>query len=292
MNIDVFRQHLESKENLTDLEKISLGALNDTKFLEQTTNLIFLKSLVNQENVFNNPQSYDSPDNEFYMLALTEITNIYRGYLYDTKGKYTSIKSDVDEINKSLATAKTDIENIESVSKVISGEKVLSVYAKEFKKRSKGYLRAAKRWQKWLIWSYIVLSVVVVLAFTMPLVNSNILNRIISQDLKIYPQIAILLFKALIILAAVQLSRFFTKNYNASMHLYHQTLHKYDVLRSLQGIYNTISNENLEARDELIKAAAIIAFQNIESGYITVKEGAGGAEGHIDAILSSVFKVK
>ena len=61
-------------------------------------------------------------------------------------------------------------------------------------------------------------------------------------------------------------------------------------MRALVGIYKTIDPENKAARDELIKTGALTAFQNIESGYITTKEGAGNADAGLYAVINGVLR--
>ncbi len=290
MNLQVLIEYLDAKENLSRLEKIVLTALRDVDFVDEYARLKYLEALQQAVNVLNAPQQYDSPDNAYYQQVLAAVSNTYRAYLYDTKGKYTNLKAELNDLQTTIRAAQGDIANIEKVSKAISGEKVLSVYALEFEERAKTYDSQAARWQKMLIGSYLMVAIIVVLSFGWNVTDTKFIVNHISGDLKDHLQIGLLVFKALMLLGAVQLSRFFSRNYNACKHLNTQTLHKHDVLRALEGVYKTLSVDNVAARDELIKTGAIIAFQNIESGYLTVKEGAGDADAYTSTLLTSILK--
>lgn len=290
MNLQNLIDYLQNKENLSELESVTLKAITDNTFLQRFNQLKYIENMQNLAGVVNSPQGNDSPDNANYQNLLVQISNTYLSYLYDSKGKYISIKKELSALEDRINVQNENLNRIENLEKLLSGEKVLTIYAKEFKKRAKAYYRTARKWQRWLQASYFVVAFVVIVSFTTPLVDTGFIKSILTPELIPYMQIALLLFKALLILGAVQLSRFYAKNYNANMHLYQQTLHKHDVLRSLKGVYLTISEENRQYRDELIKNAAVIAFQNIESGYLTVKEGAGDADAHTSSILNSIFR--
>lgn len=292
MDLQRFIDYLKNKEGINETEKVVLNALTDGAFLERFNSLKHLESIPNAVNVINDPQRHDSPDNEHYQKVLVEITNTYLSYLYDSKGKYTSIKQELSALEKRIDTQNANLDRIEQLEKLLSGEKVLTIYAKEFKKRAKSYYRTARKWQRYLQASYVIVALVVVAAFTAPLADVSIARNVVPPELASNLQLALLAFKALVILGAVQLSRFYARNYNANMHLYQQALHKHDVLRSLKGAYSTISEDSKIFRDELIKTAAIIAFQNIESGYLTTKEGAGDADAHTSSILDSILRPK
>ncbi len=290
MNLEGLRTYLIGKTEKNELEKIALTAVNDENFINTYGSLKYFESIPGFVDVLNDPTSHGNVVSAHYTHLLVELSSTYKAYLYDTKGKYSAIKSAQQEIIENINRVKSDIINIEQVSKAISGEKVLNVYAKEFKKRASAYQRAARRWMKFLVGSYFVVAIVVILIFTINVTDTKEIYALIADEFKPFLQIALLVFKALVLLGAVQLSRFFARNFNANMHLYQQTLHKHDVLRSLQGAYNTISVDNISARDELIKTGAIIAFQNIESGYITTKEGAGDADAYTNSLLANIIK--
>ena len=192
---------------------------------------------------------------------------------------------------KEIGSINKDIEKIKETCGLIKWAEILDSYAKEFKDRSDDYKNEAEKWKKWLIGSFIGFAIVFWLLIFINLIDVDLI-KYLARDLSVgwYLYISVIIIKASIIIAIIQIIRFYYRNYNATKHLYQQSLHKYDVLKSLRGIYNTLDEENKEARDELIKTWAIIAFQNIESGYITTKEWAGNADSGLSIVSSILWK--
>ena len=295
MDFTNFIQHLEQKEEKTRIEILALQAVKDTDFMNEYSEINFAHHIQQFINVVSGPTGYDVPDNKahraYYERVLQAITNTYSSYLYDNKGKYSSLKGEVDALKNRIKTANTNLERIKETSELISGAEVLATYAQEFKVRADKYRTEAENWQKKLYTGFLGLSVVVVFFFyTNTIVSTEILQEYLSEEIAGYGYISIIAIKVIILIGLIQIVRFFYRNYNANKHLENQTLHKYDVLRALQGVYNTIDSENKTARDELIKTGALTAFQNTESGYITTKEGAGNTDAGILAVIGSMFK--
>jgi amino acid transporter len=292
MNIEQFAQYLVDKDGKTKLEISVLQALQDSEFIKEYDNLKFLINANNQfQNVFNNPIQYDNPVNAQYALyqhVLVEISNAYFSYLYANKGKYSSLKNSITKIEERVEQANENLENIQNLSEFISGEKVLQVYAKEFKGRANNYDVEANKWMKKLYWSFGILGLIVISFLFINMINIDFLKKYLSEEVRHYGYFAIIFIKVIIIVGLIQVTRFFYRNYNANKHLASQSLHKYDVLRALQGVYNTIDSK--DSRDELIKAGALTAFQNIESGYITTKEGAGNTDAGLYAAIGSILR--
>lgn len=295
MDFTNFIQHLEQKEKKTRIEVLALQAVKDTDFMNEYSGINFAHHIQQFTNVVSNPTGYDVPDNDahraHYERALQEITTAYSSYLYDNKGKYSSLKGEIDALEGRINTANSNLEKIKETSELISGAEVLVTYAKEFKGRAVEFKEEAYKWQKKLYVGFLSLSVVVVFFFYANIiVSTEILQEYLSEEIVYYGYISIIAIKVIILIGIIQIIRFFYRNYNANKHLENQTLHKYDVLRALQGVYNTIDSENKTARDELIKTGALTAFQNTESGYITTKEGAGNTDAGLAAAISSFFR--
>lgn len=293
MNIEKFKNYLQQKSQKSFLENIAFHALEDTAFMKEFIDLSFIKKISSLNNVLNNPQTYDIDNEEhqsLYNRLLKEISSAYTVYLYDKKGKYSELKSSIDEIKNKIIESENDLENIKKTSELISGARVLDQYSKEFETRAENYEAEAEKWRSKLYTSFIFLSIVLVAFIFCSFLDFDYIKKYLSEDIAYYGYIASILIKITILVGIVQLTRFFNRNYNANKHLASQSLHKYDVLRSLQGVYNTIDIENKDARDELIKTGALTAFQNIESGYITTKEGAGGSDASMFSIINEIFK--
>ena len=295
MDFNSLIEYLQNKKDKIRLEILALHAIKDKDFMQEYSNLDFTIHLHQFRHVVSNPHSYDSPtsnDNEKanYNLVLVEIINTYTGYLYDNKGKYSNLKESISKLEERIKQTNASIDEITSVSKLISGEKVLQVYAKEFKKRSDDYETEAGKWQKKLYVGFSILGAIFVSFFFLNVIDINVFQKYLSDELVYFGYFTMIAIKIIILVGLIQVIRFFYRNYNANKHLANQSLHKCDVLRSLHGIYTTISSDNKEARDELIKTGALTAFQNIESGYITTKEGAGGADAGLFAAISGILK--
>ncbi len=294
MNLEKFIQHLESKDNKKKLENLVLKALQDSDFIKEYHNLNYLMNVHGHfQHICDDPMRYDnsSSDNyRHYQYFLVAVSNAFTTYLYDNKGKYADLKEIISEIEKRIEDAKHDLDEIQNLNEFISGEKVLQVYAEEFKIRADEYKKEADRWQIKLYWSFFVLGVVIISFLFVNIIDFSFLTKYLSEDIKDYGYFAIIFTKIILVIGLIQVTRFGYRNYNANKHLENQSLHKYDVLRALQGVYNTISNENKDARDELIKTGALTAFQTVESGYITTKEGAGSSDAGLYAAISGILK--
>lgn len=291
MNIENLKKYLETKEEKSSFEKTVLQALKDENFLDELNQLSFLENYGQANNVINNPSSYDTPgNNRYYDGVLVHIVNAFTSYNYDAKTKFTNFNNQVDNLNQKIADADTAIDNIKKTSEIISGAEVLSTYAGEFKSRADKYGIEADKWVKKLFISYLVLACVIVTLLFINLFNVDFFKKYLSEETLHFGYAAIVFIKIIIIAIIIQLVRFFSRNYNANKHLETQSLHKYDVLKSLQGVYNTLDEDEKEARSELIKTGAITAFQNTESGYITTKEGAGGSDAGVWFAITDILK--
>lgn len=292
MEFDNLIEYLSKKGDKTRTETLSLQALKDLDFMSEGSEFNFARHIAQFTNVLNNPVGYDLPDNEVqrghYDRAIQIISSTYISYLYDKKGKYSNLTNKITTLESRIKQANDALDNIEEVSKAISGAKILAVYAEEYKTRSENYEDIADGWMKKLYISFGVLGAIVVLFFFFNIINFDFLKGYIAEDLLIYGYVAVIAIKVIVLIGLIQMVRFFYRNYNANKHLANQSLQKYDVLKALQGIYNTI--ENKEARDELIKTGALTAFQNTESGYITTKEGAGSSDVGLFSAISSALK--
>ena len=293
MNFGKIKDHLENKEEKNTAEKICSAAFSDEEFKEEFKGPI--KSKISQipDQVLNNPGNFDNPENEnhfkHYNALLSEIASLYSTYLVEKNGGYSRLNEQIDDVQKKIDDARLHIENIEQTSDSISEARVLAVYAKEFKKRAKRYNATAYRWKRGLYWSFGIFAFVFALLLMVPVVDFDYFTRYLSPELKKYGYFAIVIIKVLILLGFLQIIRFYFRNYNANKHLESEALHKYDVLRSLQGVHNTIDVSNKEKRDELIRAGALIAFQGSESGYITTKEGAGNVDAGIYSAIEKIL---
>lgn len=294
MDLEKLKEYLENKESKNRLERMALQALLDEEFISEYGDFYYFNHMTQLRNVMNNPTEYDAGDQNrrsLYIMTLKEISNNYGTYLEDEKTNYSGLKEEISSLEERLRNAGNKIENINEVSKIISGAKVLDSYAEEFENRSKNYETESRKWKKNLYWAFGWSGLIFISFIFFSIINlDNFKSEHVSEEIIKFGYISVVAIKIIILVVLIQLIRFFHRNYNANKHLANQSLHKCDVLRSLQGVYNTINVENKEARDELIKTGALIAFQNIESGYITTKEGAGNSDSGTLSFLSELFK--
>lgn len=294
MSLTDFLVYLRDKGVRSYLEERVFQALNDEEFRRDYAELSFLIQEPHAESVVRNVGNYDNPSDpnaySYFQLLLVNIVNAHAAYLYDKKGKFSNLKKSISDIENRITEANKDIENLKSVSSLISGEEVLQVYAKEFSERAKEYKDDADEWQEKLYIGFSILGLITACLFLFNVINVDILKKYLAEDIRYFGYLATIFVKVVVLIGIIQAIRFFYRNYNASKHLENQTRHKSDVLRALVGIYKTIDPENKAARDELIKTGALTAFQNIESGYITTKEGAGNADAGLYAVINGVLR--
>ena len=296
MKIDNLKDYLSNqKESLNIFQQIVLKALKDEDFIKVTDNLDELSHIGNINNVLQNPGAYDlenSANIRQYNQTIESICNLYTSYLYEKKGKFISLAGAVEDIQQNLKDCETQIENIKAVSELVSGSIVLKGYAKKYRTRYTTYVRKAQDWLKYLQYSFIGFALTFILLLTSNLIKPSLISKYLnlSIDIQKFGYVSILIVKIIILITVFQLIRFCARNYYANMHLAEQSLHKSDVLTSLQGVYETISDEDKESRNELIRNGALIAFQAPESGFITTKEGAGSSEIGLISLMSNVLK--
>ena len=183
-----------------------------------------------------------------------------------------------------------DIRRINEFTTFLGGESVLNVYAKLFKRRASHYNRIAHSWYKKLQWSFIVGGLFLILIFFVNFFPEQVIESISASDLGFNAVAVSIAIKILVLLAIVQLIRFYSKNYNAYKHLEQQALHRSDMLQALLGIHRTVSDESI--KDELLRSGALIAFQSYETGFISRKEGAGSNAEADSLLLSSLLNKK
>lgn len=299
MQFTQLKEHLGSMSNsgnLSDLEKFVFSSLNDDKFQSEYKYIEEVMSRKGLSSVWNNIGYYsqeNSGSNYYqYQELLVEISNSYSAYLSRNKNLYQELKYEYTLLKNEIIKSKKDIEYIQKSKDFITGAEILMNNAEVFKTRSSEYKEQAKNWEHKLILSFVVFATVVIFLFFSNFIDSSYILKNSSDDIKYFGYPMIIAFKAIILLTIVQLIRFFHKNYNANKHLENQTKHKSDVLETLFCIYKTMGSEDQSARNELIKTGALIAFQNVESGYITTKEGAGNADASVFSTIAGIMTKK
>ena len=294
MNLDPLKKYLEEKwENLSKLEKNALSVLSDKDFYEEV-DWSFLRAIPNT-NIITNPSNIERNPQFIpqYNYVLNTMYTTYVSYLYDTKGKFVSFKGDINDLEKRILAANSHIDNIQKTSDLLEGAEILESYAKEFESRAKSYWDEAAESYRRLGVGFVLFAILFISFLFVKIVDISFLQWYFAEDIRISGTIMWITIKAISLIIVLQYIRFCFRNYNANKHLQQQTLHKYDVLRSLRGIYNTLDKDwDRKDRDELIKTWAIIAFQNIESGYITTKEWAGSTDSWLGWILAWVLSKK
>lgn len=294
MNLTSLLTYLQNKGSRSYLEEAARQALHDEEFRRDYNELGFLEADSNIRGAINNPQAYDNPSiphqYQYFQRLLNDVIVAHFSYLYDKKGKFSDLKRSVTEVENRIAEANKDIDHIKKTSELIGGAKVLQEYANTFDTRANNLRdNEASAWEKYLYWSFGITAIIISSFFIAPFFRIDWFG-FLPEDLKYLQYISFIavIVRILVFIALIQIIRFCYRNYNAAKHLEHQNRHKSDVLNALFAVHQTIKDEN--AKDELIKTGALIAFQTTESGYITTKEGAGNADAGLYTIISGFLK--
>ena len=157
MDFSKLAVYLKDKEDRWLYDSIAVKALKDEDFEIEENILDFIEKDSQLVQVTNNPTLWDR--NATYKLRLKELIYIictaYNVFLYEKKGKFTSLNESIEDVEKRIKDANTSLKNIEKTSNLIEWAELLDSYSTEFKTRSSEYDTEADKRQKYLIWSFI-----------------------------------------------------------------------------------------------------------------------------------------
>lgn len=223
------------------------------------------------EQIKNNPQSMGG----YRHIIVEIISKAIPWYIY--KKGVKNIKQQTEEISKEITENKKTIDEIKEVAKYIGGATVLVGYSESFNDRADKH-KMISRWQlSYYLISLLLFVFLVGVTFFISISDFDLIKTKFAEDLKLaHLATGVLILKTILLFFVYQISQFFRKNYNAEKHLEEVYRHRSDVLQSLHGVYNSIT-DNAE-RDKILTAGALFAYERGETGYITTKEGAGSSD--------------
>jgi hypothetical protein len=211
-------------------------------------------------------------------------------YNNDKRKSISAFETKVYELRKNVEAAQKDVEHIGATAKLLSGATILAEYAKDFGKQAGQHGDKASTWIKWLIASIVALVVLISVLIFLNITEFPPLREVFAEDLRQSGELTVLVLaiKAALVFAYLQIPYFIKRNYFAEKHLEQACIHRRDVLQALHAVYNALDDKS--ERDKIISTGAAIAFSEAESGYITRREGAGGADDGVSALISRIWK--
>ncbi len=208
--------------------------------------------------------------------ANLELSNLKRSAA-STQEKFTALESNIE-------AAQSAIEYVEN----LTGAKTLPAYASVYEEDEKVNDKEVRKWQRFLVVSYIALGALIVMAFFVSLADVPVIESHLSSDVRTKYDAGFLAFKAILIFIAYQLVRYFSRNLFAHKHIAYMSGHRKNILNSLQAIHSSVQNQDL--KDKILAMGAASAFSAGESGFLTTREGAGEDESILNNVLGVIQK--
>jgi hypothetical protein len=227
---------------------------------------------------------FESQYRELYSF-LVEKVNAYLGqkaYAKELSSKFgKEAKTELAEIRKykrEIEKIKADVQQAET----IAGDVASTAIARNFDKQAEEHQTTARNWMKATIGSGAIVGIIT-LVFSLNIVlNWENLNQLLDNT-------AVLTVKLVIVGIALIALRFCIKNYSANRHLYVINKHRANVLKAMEA-FRTSAIEDA-AKDAVLLSAVGAAFGQMETGFITTKEGAGPHNDEIAPELISAISV-
>lgn len=281
MDIEQLKQKIRDEINRTEGDDkkyytVLDTCLNDTNFTNRLSEGD-RNDIININNNFNGQRDFEwfrqnSPS------TLNPLSGVYfKGltFLTDKRKNVSYFEERTKELNATIDSAQTDLMRISETAKLLNGTTVLAEYAKEFDNEACVHRESASSLMKWLIWSIVGLFVLLALVLFVQITELPIIRNALSYEFRQTnnAHLLALAIKAALVFAYLQVPAFIKRNYFAEKHLQQAYLHRRDVLKALNAVYNSIQDP--VEKDKIIVVGAAIAFSESESGYITRKEGAG-----------------
>lgn len=206
-----------------------------------------------------------------------------RAYSQELAGEFgKQAKLELDEIRKT----KGEIDKVKQAvdeAATIASDTASTATAQFFDEEAEQHNGIAG---KWLIAVIVLSGVVAIVTFIFSL--SVITNW--NEPEKVIANTTLLTLKLVVIGVSVLALRFTTKNYNANKHLAVVNKHRANVLKSIEAHRTTAVSD--ATKDTVLAAGVATAFSHVETGYITIKEGAGNNGDDSTAILKVISSDK